>query len=149
MGDLVMTQLDEEFGSDPKRPIRCITAEPGCVATNIAVAGLGAWQWLVRIKWVCYWLSFYVANMLGSTHHPVWASAGAVPMLYAAFIADTYLLPPAKQPSPKLHVVARRFRQPTVKYGEVDEWDKNADLAKGVAAKCEEIRQDFKRREAK
>ncbi|BEI79618.1 hypothetical protein CcaverHIS002_0101470 [Cutaneotrichosporon cavernicola] len=56
MGDLVMTQLDTQLSLD-ERPVRCLIAEPGCVATNIAVAGLGAWQWLVNLKWICYWLS--------------------------------------------------------------------------------------------
>lgn len=146
MGDLVFTQLDQQLATG-ERPIRCLIAEPGCVATNIAVAGLGAWAWLVNIKWICYWLAFYVAHLLGSPHHPVWASDGALPMLYSALVAGSFLGPAAKVPAPKMHVVARRFRAPTVKYGEVDEWEKNADLAAFVADKCEQIRLDWRRRE--
>ncbi|BEJ16456.1 hypothetical protein CspHIS471_0510610 [Cutaneotrichosporon sp. HIS471] len=146
MGDLVMTQLDTQLSRD-ERPVRCLIAEPGCVATNIAVAGLGAWQWLVNLKWICYWLSFYLAHLLGSPHHPVWASDGALPMLYCAMIASTYILPANKVPAPKMHVVARRFRAPTVKYGEVDEWESHTELAEFVAGKCEAIRLDWRKRE--
>lgn len=146
MGDLVLTALDGDLGEE-ERPIRCIVAEPGCVSTNIAVAGLGAWQWLVKLKWYCYWLTFYFAHLIGSPYHPVWATAGAMPMLYAAFIADTFLLSAAKTPAPKLHVVSRPLRAPTVKYGEVDKWDQNADVAKGLAERCEQIRLDWHKRE--
>lgn len=146
MGDLVMLQLDRELGTE-ERPIRCISAEPGCVATNIAVAGFGAWQWLVQIKWVCYWLAFYVAHIFGSPNHPVWATAGAFPMLYGALIADTFLLPATKQPAPKLHLYSRPLQDAAVKYGEVDEWESHLDLAEGIAARCEAIREDFHKRE--
>lgn len=146
MGDLVMTQLDAQLGTGDA-PVRCLIAEPGCVATNIAVAGLGAWSWLVNIKWICYWLSFWFANLIGSTHHPVWATSAALPMLYAAFVADTYLQPSSKLAAPKLAVVARRWNAPTVNYGEVDEWDTHSDIAAFVAAKCETIRQDWRRRD--
>jgi 3-keto steroid reductase len=146
MGDLVMTQLDTQL-STGERPVRCLIAEPGCVATNIAVAGLGAWQWLVNIKWICYWLSFYLAHLLGSPHHPVWASDGALPMLYCAMVASAYLVPASKVPAPKMHVVARRFRAPTVKYGEVDEWETHTELAEFLADKCDAIRLDWRKRE--
>ncbi|KAL1409849.1 3-keto-steroid reductase [Vanrija albida] len=145
MGDLVVTQLDAELGAGD-RPIRVISAEPGCVATNIAVSGLGAWQWLVQLKWACYWLSFYLAYLFGSPHHPVWASDGAAPMLYAALVGSAYLLPAAKLPGPKVHVVARRFRSPGVKYGEVDEWEAHGDVAAAVAKHCETIRRQWHKR---
>jgi 3-keto steroid reductase len=155
MGDLIVTQLDRELGAEPKgegkgsstRPIRVISAEPGCVATNIAVAGLGAWAWLVQIKWICYWLSFYIANLLGSKHHPVYATEGAAPMLYAALVADTFLLPASRQPGPKVHVVSHRRGPATVQYGEVDQWEANADVARGLAERCEATRQDWHKRE--
>ncbi|TXT03867.1 hypothetical protein VHUM_04290 [Vanrija humicola] len=146
MGDLVVTQLDAELGNDPERPVRVISAEPGCVATNIAVSGFGAWQWLVQLKWACYWLAFYLAYLCGSPHHPVWASDGAAPMLYAALVGSAYLLPASKLAGPKLHVVARRFRAPGVKYGEVDEWESHADVAAGVAKECETIRRAWHER---
>lgn len=146
MGDLVFTQLDQQLSAN-ERPVRCLIAEPGCVATNIAVAGLGAWQWLVKVKWICYWLAFYFAHIIGSPHHPVWASDGALPMLYGAMVASAYLVPATKVPAPKMHVVAQRFRAPTVKYGEVDEWERNAELASFLAEKCEAIRADWRRRE--
>lgn len=146
MGDLVLTQLDAELGA-AEQPVRCLIAEPGCVATNIAVAGLGAWAWLVKIKWVLYWFSFWFANFIGSPHHPVWASAAALPMLYGAFIAEKYLQPSTKLAGPKMHVVARRWRTPTVQYGEVDEWEQHADLARFLVEKCESIRQDWRKRE--
>lgn len=146
MGDLVLTQLDKQLSAGD-RPVRCLIAEPGCVATNIAVAGFGAWQWLVNIKWICYWFAFYFAYLIGSPHHPVWASDGAFPMIYSALVAANYLVPATKVPAPKMHVVARRFKTPTAKYGEVDEWEKHADLAEFLADKCEQIRLDWRKRE--
>lgn len=144
MGDLVMTQLDRDLSPSG---VRCLIAEPGCVSTNIAVSGLGAWQWLVKIKWACYWLSFWLANLFGSPHHPVWAEYGAAPMLYAALVASVYLLPATKVPGPKVHVVARRWAQPGVGYGEVDEWERNEDVARGEAVYCEQVRQQWRRKE--
>lgn len=150
MGDLVFTALDRdaELGQAAERPVRCLIAEPGCVATNIAVSGFGAWAWVVSFKWYAYWAVFFLANLFGSPYHPVYATAGAAPMLYAALVADTFLLAADKVPAPKLRVVAHPLQRPTVKYGEVDQWEGHQDVADGVAERCEAFRVEWHKREA-
>jgi len=67
MGDLIMVQLDRELVHKNTRPhdrppIRCLTAEPGIVCTNIFEKGLGPWRWLRTVLWLNYWMCLYFVS---------------------------------------------------------------------------------------
>ncbi|WVQ82968.1 hypothetical protein IAT38_005104 [Cryptococcus sp. DSM 104549] len=157
VADLVMLELDREYGSEPtgaaktgeERSVRVMTVDPGCVATNIFGAAYGSLVWLAKIKWMCNWLAFYFCRLIGSAWHPVYADQGALPMIYAAFVSTTYLLPASQVPAPKYAVISTRWGKTMVGYGEVDSWEK-ADaegLPKGMVDRCEVVRKEWRRRE--
>ncbi|WVQ73233.1 hypothetical protein IAR50_002799 [Cryptococcus sp. DSM 104548] len=159
MGDLAMTVLDKEYGEgtvetgsggEKDRVVRVLAVDPGCVATNFFAAGLGTIMWWAKIKMFFYWCSFYLARLVGSPYHPVYASEGALPMLYAALIPALYLLPPSPPaPAQKYRVISTRWGQTKVGYGEVDEWERAEEegLGRGVVDKCEVVRREWRRRE--
>jgi NAD(P)-dependent dehydrogenase (short-subunit alcohol dehydrogenase family) len=60
LGDLVMCQLDRELGGE--RSVRCLTADPGAVATSIFDRGFGPWLWFQRIMKFFYWLAFALVS---------------------------------------------------------------------------------------
>ncbi|ODO10136.1 hypothetical protein I350_02364 [Cryptococcus amylolentus CBS 6273] len=151
MGDLAMAALDKEYGEvesegdagstrkgrgeENVREVRVLTVDPGCVATNFFAAGLGTIMWWVKIKMFFNWCLFYFARLIGSPYHPVYASEGALPMLYAALIPALYLLPPSPPaPAQKYKVISTRWGKTKVGYGEVDQWERAEEegLGRGV-----------------
>ncbi|WWD20640.1 hypothetical protein CI109_105116 [Kwoniella shandongensis] len=148
MGDLVMCQLDREYNppNTKERGVRIFTVDPGAVTTSLTRAGFGTNKFLIQIKVFLYYWSFYLCRLLGSPWHPVYADQGALPMLYAALIADMYLLPPNQVPSQKFSVLANRWGNTKVAYGEVDKWEEAEELGKGIVDKCEVLRKEWRRR---
>ncbi|WVW80930.1 hypothetical protein I302_102921 [Kwoniella bestiolae CBS 10118] len=162
MGDLIMVQLDKQYGSpspststasvdqeggEKERPVRVFTADPGCVATNFFMNGLGLVLWWAHFKFFFYHWSFVLCRLLGSTKHPVYADQGALPMLYAALIPDKYLLPSSSNPAQRFTVISERFGDTKVGYEEVGEWEKGDELGKGFMEACESHRREWRRRE--
>ncbi|OCF78562.1 3-keto sterol reductase [Kwoniella mangroviensis CBS 8886] len=156
MGDLIMAQLDKQYGSSSStndedenqiRPVRAFTADPGCVATNLFMNGFGFILWWVKIKFFFYHWSFVLCRLMGSTKHPVYADQGALPMLYAALIPDRYILPSTQNPAQRFAVISQRWGDTKVGYEEVDEWEKGDELGKGFMEACESHRREWRRRE--
>ncbi|KAK8850457.1 hypothetical protein IAR55_004375 [Kwoniella newhampshirensis] len=152
MADLVMVQLDQEYGQpsgealSDERPVRIFTVDPGCVTTNLGRANFGSIALLVKLKFFLYWLAFYICRLLGSPWHPVYADQGALPMIYAALIPDKYLLEPSQVPSQKFAVHATRWGKTKVDYGEVDKWEEGEELGRGIVERCEVLRKEWRRR---
>ncbi|OCF31811.1 3-keto sterol reductase [Kwoniella heveanensis BCC8398] len=158
MGDVVMCELDREYNADidrsyvtqgEKRTLRVLTTDPGCVTTNFFSAGLGAgaWAWWADVKWVFYWLAFYICRIIGSPWHPVYADQGALPLIYASLIPDEYIPPASQIPAPRFSAIAERWGRTKVGYGEVDRWEEGLDIGKGVVERCEVIRKEWRRKE--
>lgn len=80
LAELVMTQLDREFGvshaegADDKshgghithaehRPVRCVISEPGCILSGLFDNGFGGGWWRTFIKF-WYGLAFYLVRAL-------------------------------------------------------------------------------------
>ncbi|WWC92215.1 uncharacterized protein L201_007169 [Kwoniella dendrophila CBS 6074] len=155
MFDLIMVQFDKEYGSSTKnendneneRQVRCFTTDPGCVCTNFFSSGMGVILWWANVKFFFYWLSFYLCRLLGSTHHPVYADQGALPMIYAALISNKFLSPSSKNPAQRFCVISERWGKTKVGFEEVDQWEKGDELGKGFMEACESHRKEWKRRE--
>ncbi|WWC72497.1 uncharacterized protein I206_106459 [Kwoniella pini CBS 10737] len=150
MGDLIMTQFDKEYGNsqqEGERIVRVLTVDPGCVCTNFFAGGMGMILWWAKVKFFFYWISFYICRLLGSTHHPVYADQGALPILYAASISDKNLLPAAKNPAQRFAVISKRWGNTQVGYEEVDNWEQGEELGKGFVEACEVYRKEWRRRE--
>ncbi|WVQ95483.1 hypothetical protein IAU59_002580 [Kwoniella sp. CBS 9459] len=172
MGDVVMCELDREFNENvntdhdtigasalseghgrshgkqrEERSLRVLTADPGCVTTNFFSKGLGALAWWVNVKWVFYWLAFYLCRLVGSPWHPVYADQGALPLIYASLIPDEYIPPANKVPAPRFSAISERWGRTKVGYGEVDRWEEGLNIGKGVIERCEVIRKEWRRKE--
>ncbi|WVF67920.1 hypothetical protein IAT40_002682 [Kwoniella sp. CBS 6097] len=162
MGDVVMCELDREFNvnndvngesethdkeAEGRRSLRVITADPGCVTTNFFSSGLGALAWWANVKWVFYWLAFYICRLVGSPWHPVYADQGALPLIYASLIPDEYIPPATQVPAPRFSVIAERWGRTKVGYGEVDRWEEGLSIGKGVVERCEVIRKEWRRKQ--
>ncbi|RSH85207.1 hypothetical protein EHS25_005014 [Saitozyma podzolica] len=146
LGDLVMCQLDRELGGG-ERSVRCLTADPGAVATSIFDRGFGPWLWFQRIMKFFYWLAFALTRLIGSPYHPIDATDGATSMVYAALIDEAFLLPSTKVPAPKFVSHSHPIRPSTVDYREVDRWEDAEDIGRNQAKTCESIRLEWRRRE--
>ncbi|WVR08606.1 hypothetical protein IAU60_005661 [Kwoniella sp. DSM 27419] len=149
MGDAVMCALDRDLGvvNEGEREVRVLTADPGCVTTNFFNAGLAGWGWWANIKWMGYWLAFYICRLLGSRWHPVYPDQGALPLIYAALI-PSILIPAASQvPAPRYRVVSERWGRTSVECDEVDRWEEGEVVGRGMIERCDVMRKEWKRRE--
>ena len=57
-----MVQLDQEITANTVQkqlPVRCLTADPGCVVTNIFNEGLGGLEYLY---WTLWSIAFYLVS---------------------------------------------------------------------------------------
>ncbi|ORY29655.1 hypothetical protein BCR39DRAFT_531477 [Naematelia encephala] len=151
MAEIIMVQLDQEFATRPEtkgeHQVRCLTADPGCVPTDIFREAWGGEHWIAEFLFIGYWITFYLARLFGSPWHPVYTSEGASSMVYAGLVEDKYLSTPDKVPAEKLITVSSRWGKTTVRHGEVDRWEETQDLGRDLVQACETLRLQWRRRE--